>query len=374
MKKIIIYSFVLICSHFQVNAKSIKDSLVAKELIKILTLSNLSLQDSFTIDDTIFNYSGLPCAFQVSITEKDHFQMLEKIKKAPNVQREKEWEAYFIKTINPPEGTIYIHEHENWIAVRCCPPNGTSELLAILKQENLILYDEFFIKSSTIYQNNYCGFEVQISELDKKKLVELIKNKPIFQEDSLKLSFQNLNGVKISVYKNELLLEIDGFGEVPYIDYPNEDMSWFDKVKIPKRMKFKVPNPKPEELHYENYIGFELDSIKKEGDFVLVEGFQPGLYSYEIGLKNIEKGAIYLKAYEVSTNHQLSAERLYKESLLEVETKDFKKYVSDGEFLIQEGKNHRQYLARFEVWHKGYNDKPEKKIAEKIYKIEGWER
>ena len=42
--------------------------------------------------------------------------------------------------------------------------------------------------------------------------------------------------------------------------------------------------------------------------------------------------------------------------------------------MISEGDWDKPYAARFEVWFKPDSDETERKLAERVFKIEGWQR
>jgi hypothetical protein len=50
------------------------------------------------------------------------------------------------------------------------------------------------------------------------------------------------------------------------------------------------------------------------------------------------------------------------------------KFGAKSGFTIYEGDWGKPYAARFEVWFKPDSKGPERKLAERIYKIEGWQR
>lgn len=50
------------------------------------------------------------------------------------------------------------------------------------------------------------------------------------------------------------------------------------------------------------------------------------------------------------------------------------KFGAKAGFTIYEGDWGKPYAARFEVWFKPDSGKQERKIAERIFKIEGWQR
>lgn len=49
-------------------------------------------------------------------------------------------------------------------------------------------------------------------------------------------------------------------------------------------------------------------------------------------------------------------------------------FFSEASFTIYEGDWDKPYAARFEVWFVPDSGKPERKLMEKVFKIEGWQR
>lgn len=123
-----------------------------------------------------------------------------------------------------------------------------------------------------------------------------------------------------------------------------------------------------------------LDADKMDdfigAEFQLYSSFQPGLYEYDLWLKSKIDGTVYLKAFEITQNIQLSNSSLRDRSTLEVEaTNDkVKKFDLKRHFTIYEGDFGQPYGARFEVWFIQSDGKREFKILEKNYVIEGWMR
>ena len=108
----------------------------------------------------------------------------------------------------------------------------------------------------------------------------------------------------------------------------------------------------------------------------LRESFQPGLYDSEIWGNPGEPGMIYLKAYEVTKETRLSADRLKVRSNEWVGWSDNpeEQFFSNTHFTIYEGDWGKPYAARFEVWFVPDSGEPERKLMEKTFKIEGWQR
>ncbi|MBQ9431435.1 MAG: hypothetical protein IJU44_07780 [Kiritimatiellae bacterium] len=112
------------------------------------------------------------------------------------------------------------------------------------------------------------------------------------------------------------------------------------------------------------------------GEFVLRNGMQPGIYNLTLRLNPGEPGVTYLKAYEVTKGTILSEKRLYDSSNERIgwSQDPAEKFLYENEFTIYEGDWGKPYAARIEVWFRPDSGKPERKLTERICKIEGWQR
>ncbi len=107
-------------------------------------------------------------------------------------------------------------------------------------------------------------------------------------------------------------------------------------------------------------------------------------YGYEFYYKPTETGKIYLKAFEITKSTQLSAHVLDEVKIDITEVCDTLKMFTPPQndhhpyhpkgFIIYEGGFDKYYVARFEVWFIPSNGNPERKIFEKNYIIDGWDR
>ena len=125
----------------------------------------------------------------------------------------------------------------------------------------------------------------------------------------------------------------------------------------------------------EIYEPIETEPTKNEldkFDLVLSSSFQPGIYIYYTDYKTTEIGSFYIKAFELTSNDHLSAERMKIESKVKVENLEPKLYL--GEFLIYEGSWGDKYGARIELWFESSNGNKDFKITERNYVVEGWMR
>ena len=127
------------------------------------------------------------------------------------------------------------------------------------------------------------------------------------------------------------------------------------------------------------FAAFKLpeDAIKRgPEEFVLRDGMQPGIYNLTLRLNPGEPGVTYLKAYEVTKETRLSEGRLYDRSNERIgwSQDPEEKFLYENEFTIYEGDWGKPYAARIEVWFRPDTGKPERKLTERICKIEGWQR
>ncbi|CAA9198515.1 hypothetical protein FLA105534_02155 [Flavobacterium bizetiae] len=153
--------------------------------------------------------------------------------------------------------------------------------------------------------------------------------------------------------------------------------TWAKNLKIPKNIQ--IDNPVDMEFG-NNFDSKKPDSITnrivEHTEFQLYNSFQPGIYEYEFWIGKIERGTIYLKAFEITQNISLSDDKLPKNSSIKIynPTDSIKKFSLADDFKIYEGDWGQPYAARFEVWFKPDNGKKERKLFFKNYKIEGWMR
>jgi hypothetical protein len=115
---------------------------------------------------------------------------------------------------------------------------------------------------------------------------------------------------------------------------------------------------------------------KTEMNFELYKWFQTWLYEYNFWIWKIESWIIYLKAFEITNWIPLSVHNLENRSSISVFNQSDKivMFWTNNDFTIYEWAWGVPYAARFEVWFRPNNWASEKKLMEKVYKIEGWDR
>lgn len=139
--------------------------------------------------------------------------------------------------------------------------------------------------------------------------------------------------------------------------------SFADDIVIPANVHYYTPS---------NNLGEQ--AIKTNNDLEIYGG--SGTYSYCIWYGKIESGKAYIKAYEITRNIALSVDRLRGSSSLYISNNrdTLKKFSSQSPFTIYEGDQDKPYLARFELWFKPLGEGKERKLMEKVYRIEGWQK
>jgi hypothetical protein len=143
---------------------------------------------------------------------------------------------------------------------------------------------------------------------------------------------------------------------------------WADDLIIPSDIQIENP--------INVYSGSDsiLTGKKAQTDLILYNSGQPGMYQYIFRTAKIESGTIYLKAFEITQDEELSTEYLEENTLTRVNnpSDSIVHYSSPNIFTIYEGDWGKYYAARFEVWLRPSSGENERKIFNKNFKIEGW--
>ena len=119
------------------------------------------------------------------------------------------------------------------------------------------------------------------------------------------------------------------------------------------------------------------DSIQEgRPSMTLYHSFQPGLYDVNIWANPGEPGMVYLKAFDLVKDKPLSSERLKRKTSEWIGWSDNAKelYLSNTHFSVYEGNWNQPYPARFEVWFVPDSGDAERKLMEKVFEVEGWQR
>ncbi|WP_299111658.1 hypothetical protein [uncultured Winogradskyella sp.] len=143
----------------------------------------------------------------------------------------------------------------------------------------------------------------------------------------------------------------------------------FYNIEIPKRLNF----PKPIEF----LTNQQIDSLKKliiSEEKIVVVGDGYNGYSFYMWHKPIEKGEIYIKAFELTQEVRLSEWNLSNKTKNKILKLNDNYKLYEGHTVISEGTFEHYYPTRFELWFKPFNSGNEKKLTEQNYIIDGWDR
>jgi hypothetical protein len=113
-----------------------------------------------------------------------------------------------------------------------------------------------------------------------------------------------------------------------------------------------------------------------EADIRLENGMLGGIYFVYAHVNPGEAGYAYLKVFEATRNLPLSGDRITDRSTEYVGWSDDPKeqFLYSSEITVYEGDWGVYYPARFELWFVPDSGKSERKLVEKIFKVEGWQR
>ena len=208
--------------------------------------------------------------------------------------------------------------------------------------------------------NLYIGFAITILFIASLLLLIISSIRIIIRRGWIKttliiliISIGGIFGTKFFMDKVIATFQADGFA---------------DNLKIPKNIELNIPID--ENLRPDNR-GLETKEIQ---DFELYQTELPGIYEFTIWTEKIEKGTVFLKAYEITNEYSLSASEIRQNSAIKISNPTIEiKEFGPSTFMIKEGDWGKFYAARFEVWFFPDNtSEGERKLMEKIYKIEGY--
>ncbi len=113
----------------------------------------------------------------------------------------------------------------------------------------------------------------------------------------------------------------------------------------------------------------------QEPSFILYNGMQGGIYVMDIVCNPGEPGTLYVKANEITTGVKLSEKRLqYYTGRIFGNDNSEEFFQCQVGFTIYEGDWEQYYGAHIELWFKPDSGKPERKLFEDDYRIQGWMR
>lgn len=125
----------------------------------------------------------------------------------------------------------------------------------------------------------------------------------------------------------------------------------------------------------ESFCIDDVDSTDTTTWLRIHDEFQPGIYEYQYFSTVLPDGYIYLKCFEATENIPLSEDRLPTRSKTQVNGhRDFGPVGGYHDFTIYEGDWGDYYAVRVEVWHHDSISGHERRLIEKTYRMQGWQR
>lgn len=113
-----------------------------------------------------------------------------------------------------------------------------------------------------------------------------------------------------------------------------------------------------------------------ESEIQLAKGMQGGIYQVRAFVNPGEAGRVYLKVFEATQNTPLSADRIKPVSISRIgwSSNSNEKFRYQSEITVYEGDWGTFYPGRFELWFIPDSGGPERKLIDRIFRIEGWMR
>lgn len=139
--------------------------------------------------------------------------------------------------------------------------------------------------------------------------------------------------------------------------------------KIPEGLELQLP------LDAYSDCKVVIDSLDTSTYLQIWNGDQGGIYKYDFYSNSLPDGEVFLRCYEFTSNTPLSEDIVREQSTVPVSSfNTFSQVVNHRDFTIYEGDWEDYYAARIEVWFRDSNSKQERKLCEKLYRVEGWMR
>ena len=148
---------------------------------------------------------------------------------------------------------------------------------------------------------------------------------------------------------------------------------------LPSHDRFGKNHPIPDGLEFslplDSNSTAHVDTLNSNTYLAVWNGIQGGIYKYDFYYGPLPAGEIFLRCFEATENIPLSVDEIEERSKVAIDsTSTFTKLIDKQEFSIYEGEWEDYYAARIEVWFRDAATKQEKKLLEKVYRVEGWMR
>ncbi len=131
-------------------------------------------------------------------------------------------------------------------------------------------------------------------------------------------------------------------------------------------------------LSFTNAVALSHPPALQTGDpeIHLAKFMQGGIYQVRAFVNPGETRRAYLKVFEATKNTPLSADRIQQRSISRIgwSTNLSEKFRYQSEITVYEGDWGTFYPARFELWFAPDSGNSERKLVDRIFRIEGWQR
>ena len=176
---------------------------------------------------------------------------------------------------------------------------------------------------------------------------------------------------KILIGISSVIILFVGFIFWLFFEIANENKGdeIFYNIEIPENLKFEKPI-----LFLSNTQIDSLRNLNVEQEKILVIGNGYSGYDFYMWHKPSEKGELFIKAYELTKNIRLSEWKLNNRTKNKISELSNEYKLYEGRTVIDEGTFENFYPTRFELWFKSESSGIEKKLTEKNYVIDGWDR
>lgn len=110
--------------------------------------------------------------------------------------------------------------------------------------------------------------------------------------------------------------------------------------------------------------------------FTLRDCHQGGIYDLALRVNPGEPGSVHVKAFEAMRMIPLSSGEIASATNERIGWSNDanERFLSTAEFIVDEGDWGDCYAARIEVWFRPASGAPERKLMERTYRIQGWQR
>ena len=157
-------------------------------------------------------------------------------------------------------------------------------------------------------------------------------------------------------------------GIIEQVNYSLKEIT-LANIEIPEELDLKKTIEHLNKQQMDSMLKIEVTKAKIE-----VLGSGMGGYAFYMWHQPLEKGEIYIRAFEITKEIPIGNPELSDETRNLINSLSNTYQVYKGVYLIHEGALEIYYPVRFELWFRSAETGKEKKLTEKSYLIDGWDR